>query len=269
MPELAGLSHEVFLVDNASTDGSVDAIRREFPNVRIIANQENRGFARANNQALRLTSGDDILLLNPDTEIQPGALRTLREALHRLPGAVVVGPKVLRPDGRLDLACRRSFPSPWVALARLSGLSRLFPRTPRLARYNLTYQDPDQPGEIDCGTGAAMLFDAKAFRAVGFFDEDFFMFGDDLDVCFRLKARGGRVYYVPSAVVLHIKGGTTRQRPRPMLREFHRSMWLFYRKHYARGWGLTLAPAVWLGIRLRHGAVIGWNRLKGRQIVSP
>jgi hypothetical protein len=208
-------------------------------------------------------------LLNPDTEIQPGALATLRHALRTLTDAVVVGPKVVRPDGRIDLACRRSFPSPWVALARLSGLSHLFPKARWVARYNLTYQDPDTPGEIDCGTGAALLFKAEAFRAIGFFDEDFFMYGDDLDVCFRLKARGGRVYYVPLAVVLHIKGGTTRQRPRPMLREFHRSMWLFYRKHYAHGWGIVLAPAVWTGIHLRHLFVIGWNGLKGRQIVSP
>ena len=269
LPQLQGLSHEVFVVDNASTDGSVDAIKREFPQFRVIANNQNRGFARANNQALRLVTGENIFLLNPDTEIQPGALTTLRTALRSLPDAVVVGPKVLRPDGRLDLACRRSFPSPWVALARLSGLSRVFPRARWLASYNLTYQDPDIPSEVDCGTGAALLFKADAFRSIGFFDEDFFMYGDDLDVCFRLKARGGRVYYVPSAVVLHIKGGTTRQRPRPMLREFHRSMWLFYRKHYAHGPGLLLAPAVWLGIRARHGFVIAWNGLKGRQIVSP
>jgi len=269
MPELGDLDHEVFVVDNASTDGSVEAIRREFPAAKVIANRENRGFARANNQALRLAGGDQILLLNPDTEIQPGALAILRRALGTLPDAVVVGPRVLRPDGRLDLACRRSFPSPGVALARLTGLSRLFPRARWVARYNLTYTDPNQPAEIDCGTGAALLFDGKAFQAVGYFDEDFFMYGDDLDVCFRLKAKGGRVYYVPDAVVIHLKGGTTRQRPRPMLREFHRSMWLFYRKHYAHGWGLALAPAVWAGIRLRHGFVLGWNALKGRQIVSP
>jgi len=269
MPELGDLDHEVFVVDNASTDGSVEAIRREFPAAKVIANRENRGFARANNQALRLAGGDQILLLNPDTEIQPGALAILRRALGTLPDAVVVGPRVLRPDGRLDLACRRSFPSPGVALARLTGLSRLFPRARWVARYNLTYTDPNQPAEIDCGTGAALLFDGKAFQAVGYFDEDFFMYGDDLDVCFRLKAKGGRVYYVPDALVIHLKGGTTRQRPRPMLREFHRSMWLFYRKHYAHGWGLALAPAVWAGIRLRHGFVLGWNALKGRQIVSP
>ena len=269
MPELGDLDHEVFVVDNASTDGSVEAIRREFPAAKVIANRENRGFARANNQALRLAGGDQILLLNPDTEIQPGALAILRRALGTLPDAVVVGPRVLRPDGRLDLACRRSFPSPGVALARLTGLSRLFPRARWVARYNLTYTDPNQPAEIDCGTGAALLFDGKAFQAVGYFDEDFFMYGDDLDVCFRLKAKGGRVYYVPDAVVIHLKGGTTRQRPRPMLREFHRSMWLFYRKHYAHGPGLLLAPAVWLGIRARHGFVIAWNGLKGRQIVSP
>jgi GT2 family glycosyltransferase len=269
MPELQGIEHEIFVVDNASTDGSVEAIRREFPDVTVIANSDNRGFARANNQALRLTRGEDILLLNPDTEIQAGALATMRQALRTLPHAAVIGPKILRPDGRLDLACRRSFPSPGVALARLSGLSRIFPNVRWLARYNLTFTDPDQPGQFDSGTAAAMLIERQAFADIGFFDEDFYMYGDDLDLCFRLKARGRLFYYVPTAVVLHIKGGTTRQRPKPMLREFHKSMWLFYRKHYAHGWGILLAPAVWAGIRLRHRFVLGWNAFKGRQIVSP
>ena len=269
MPELRELDHEVFVVDNASTDGTVDAIRREFPQVTVIANGENRGFARANNQALRLARGEQILLLNPDTEIQPGALATMRQALRTLPQAAIIGPKIVRPDGRLDLACRRSFPSPTVAMARLTGLSRLFPRFRPLARYNLTYADPDQPAQIDCGTAAAMLVDARRLAEIGFFDEDFFMYGDDLDLCFRLKERGGLFYYLPSAKVIHIKGASSRQRPKPMLREFHKSMWLFYRKHYAHGWGMLLAPAVWAGIGLRHRFVLGWNALRGRQIVSP
>ncbi len=269
VPEVEGLQAEIFVVDNASTDGSVEAVRGQFPWVHLIGNEENLGFGRANNRALRQATGRQVMLLNPDTEARPGSLRVLSQALDSLPEAVGVGPRVLRPDGRLDLACRRSFPSPAVALARLAGLSRLFPGVRALARYNLTYLDPDTPGEMDSGTAAAMMFHRDALRAVDFFDEDFFMYGDDLDLCFRLKQRGGRIYYVPSAVVMHHKGATTRQRPRAMLREFHKSMWIFYRKHYARGWGAGLAPAVWLGIHLRHGLVIGWNALKGKQIVSP
>jgi GT2 family glycosyltransferase len=268
-PELAGSDAEVFVVDNGSRDGSAAMVRREFPAVTLLEPGENVGFARANNRALRMARGRQVLLLNPDTEVAAGSLRALERALDSLPDAVAVGPKIVRPDGRLDLACRRSFPSPGVALARLLGLSRLFPRSRRMARYNRTYEDPDQPGEIDAGTAAAMAFRRDALQAVGFFDEDFFMYGEDLDLCYRLRARGGRIYYVPSAVVLHHKGEASRQQPRAMLREFHRAMWLFYRKHYAHGWRAALAPAVWLGIRFRYGFVLGLNAARGRQIVSP
>ena len=198
--ERQSLDAEVFVVDNASTDGSVEAVRTAHPWVHVIQNDRNLGFSRANNVALRRTTGRLVFLLNPDTELRAGAVQTLRAALDSLEDAVGVGPKVVRPDGRLDLACRRSFPSPGVALARLSGLSRLFPRARWFGRYNLTYADPDRPGEMDAGTAAAMMFRRDALAALDFFDEDYFMYGDDLDLCFRLKARGGRSYSVPGAV---------------------------------------------------------------------
>lgn len=269
LPELAGRDSEVFVVDNGSSDGSAAMVRREFPTVTVLENGENLGFARANNRALPLARGRNVLLLNPDTEVAAGSIARLEQALDALPNAVGVGPKIVRPDGRLDLASRRTFPSPGVALPRLLGLSRMFPRSRRLARYNRTYEDPDQPGEMDAGTAAAMCFRRDALQAVGFFDEDFFMYGEDLDLCYRLRERGGRIYYVPSALVLHHKGEASGQQPRAMLREFHRAMWLFYRKHYVSGWRVALAPAVWLGIRLRYGLVLGLNAARGRQIVSP
>jgi len=268
-PELAGVDAEVLVVDNASSDGSVAMLGQEFPEVTVLINPANAGFGRANNRALRLARGRDVLLLNPDTLVRRGAVRTLIDALHSLPGAVAVGPRVLRPDGRLDLACRRTFPSPGVSAARLLGLSRLFPRSRRLARYNLTFEDPNQPGEIDAGTAAAMCLAREPVAAAGFFDEDFFMYGEDLDLCYRLKMRGGRIYYVPSATVVHLKGMASGRQATVMLREFHRSMWLFYKKHYVHGWRRALAPAVWVGIQLRHGMVLGWNAVRGRQVVSP
>jgi N-acetylglucosaminyl-diphospho-decaprenol L-rhamnosyltransferase len=268
-PELAGVDTEVLVVDNASTDGSVAMLAEAFPEVRVLVNPTNTGFSRANNRALRQAQGRDVLLLNPDTLVRRGAVGTLIDALHSLPGAVAIGPRVVRPDGRLDLACRRSFPSPGVAAARLLGLSRLFPRSRWLARYNLTFEDPAQPAEIDAGTAAAMCFSFEPMAAVGFFDEDFFMYGEDLDLCYRLKMRGGRIYYVPNATVVHLKGMASGRQATAMLREFHRSMWLFYKKHYVHGWRVALAPAVWVGIQLRHGMVLGWNAVRGRQVVSP
>jgi len=269
IPEITGIEAEIFVVDNGSTDASAEMVCQRFPRVSLLIEPTNTGFARANNRALRRAAGRHVLILNPDTEIQPGAVRTLRQSLDSLTQAVAVGPKVVRPDGRLDLACRRTFPSPLIAFARLAGLSRILPRSRWLARYNRTYEDPDVPGEMDAGTAAALCFHREALARINYFDEDFFMYGEDLDLCYRLKKDGGRIYYVPSAVVLHVKGESSKQQPRAMLREFHRAMWLFYRKHYARGWTATLAPLVWLGIQLHHGAVLGWNALRGRQVVSP
>ena len=268
-PELQEVDSEILVVDNASSDNSLQMLANEFPEVAVLVNRSNVGFGRANNRGLRQAVGRLVLLLNPDTRVQPGAVKTLMVALDSLPDAVAVGPRVIRPDGRIDLACRRSFPSPGVAIARLVGLSRLFPNSRLFARYNRTYEDPSRPGEIDAGTAAAMCFSRVALEAIGFFDEDFFMYGEDLDLCYRLKARGGRIYYVPDAVVLHLKGMASAGQARVMLREFHRSMWIFYRKHYVKGWGVLLSPMVWLGIHLRHGLVLSWNALKGRQVVSP
>jgi GT2 family glycosyltransferase len=269
LEDIVGIEHEILVVDNASSDGSVEMLARAFPQVRVIVNPANVGFGRANNRALREARGSAVMLLNPDTRVQPGAIPTLITALWSLPAAVAVGPRVVRPDGRLDLACRRSFPSPSVAVARLLGLSRLFPRSRALARYNRTYDDPLTMSEIDAGTGAAMCFKRDTLVAIGFFDEDFFMYGEDLDLCYRLKQRGGRIYYVPEAVVLHLKGAASGKQPRWMLREFHRAMWTFYRKHYARGWMGSLLPAVWLGIRLRYLMILAGNAVRGRQVVSP
>ena len=266
---IGDIDHEILVVDNGSTDGSQAMVTSAFPDVTMLVNDVNVGFGSANNRALRQARSAAILLLNPDTRVQPGAVPRLMDALRSLPGAVAVGPRVLRPDGRLDQACRRSFPSPGVALARLVGLSRLFPRSRALARYNRTYEDPLVPTEIDAGTAAAMCFDREALAAVNFFDEEFFMYGEDLDLCYRLKQRGGRIFYVPDAVVVHLKGAASGQQARWMLREFHRAMWTFYRKNYRHGWTGAIAPLVWLAIWFRYGVVLLWNGVRGRQVVSP
>ena len=269
LPEVVALEHEIFVVDNASSDGSAGMLASEFPAIKVILNETNVGFARANNRALRQALGRDVLLLNPDTLVRSGAVAALLDALHGQASAVGVGPRVLRPDGRLALACRRSFPSPAVAGARLLGLSRLFPRNRVLSRYNRTFDDPEQPGEMDAGTAAAMCFTRESLVQVDFFDEQFFMYGEDLDLCYRLKQRGGKIYYVPGAVVVHLKGMASARNPTAMLRQFHRSMWIFYRKHYSRGWRGALAPGIWLGIWARYGLVLAWNAARGRQVVSP
>ncbi|MBC7228627.1 MAG: glycosyltransferase family 2 protein [Thermoflexales bacterium] len=230
---------EVCVVDNGSTDGSGEMLEAEFPQVRRILNPDNRGYPAANNQGLRLLGFPDgadapryALLLNPDTELPPDALAKMLAFLDAHPEAGVAGPKLVRQDGSLDLACRRSFPSPEVSFYRFSGLARLFPRSRRFGRYNLTYLDPDEMAEVDAVVGAFMMLRREAIAQVGLLDEGFFMYGEDLDWCYRIKAAGWKVYYNPEVTVLHIKRAASTRNPRAQV-EFWRAMEYFYRKHYA------------------------------------
>jgi N-acetylglucosaminyl-diphospho-decaprenol L-rhamnosyltransferase len=168
----------------------------------------------------------------------------------------------VRADGSLDLACRRSFPSPAVSFYRLVGLSKLFPRSSRFGRYNLTYLDPDQPTEMDSGVGACMLIRREALEQAGLFDEAFFMYGEDLDLCYRLKQCGWRVHYYPAVQVLHYKGQASKQVADKATSEFYRAMLLFHSKHYAQN---TFFLGNWLitaGIFLFGGVAHLRNRLR-------
>ena len=234
---------QVCVVDNASPDGSIEMVVAEFPQTRVIANTENVGYPSANNQGLEVfgfvqTPLSDsrtprfALLLNPDTELPPDALAQMLDFMSERPDAGVVGPKLVLPDGSLDLACRRSFPTVEVSLYRFVGLSRIFPRSQRFGRYNLTYLDPDQVAEVDSVVGAFMMVRAEAIAQAGLMDEQFFMYGEDLDWAYRIKAAGWKVYYNPVVTVLHVKRAASRSSPRSQV-EFYRAMDIFYRKHYA------------------------------------
>ncbi len=235
-----GVTARVCVVDNASADGSADMVAAEFPQVVLIANAENLGYPTANNQGLRalgFTPQADApprfaLLLNPDTELPPDALAKVVAFMASHPEAGVVGPKLERLDGSLDLACRRSFPTVKISFYHMTGLSRLFPRSRRFGQYNLTYLDPDETVEVDSVVGAFMLVRTAALLQVGLLDETFFMYGEDLDWAYRLKQAGWKVYYYPEVTVLHVKRASSRQNPRARV-EFWRAMEIFYRKHYA------------------------------------
>ena len=193
----------VVVVDNASTDGSVDMLRREFPQVELIANATNSGYPAGNNLGLRALGYGDAgqvraeapeyaLLLNPDTEVPPEALARLVAYMELRPEIGIAGPRLVLPDGSLDLACRRSFPSPLVSLYRFSGLSRLFPRHRQFGRYNMTFADPNEELEVDAVVGACMLVRRAAIEATGLLDEAFFMYGEDLDWPGASSGRAGR-----------------------------------------------------------------------------
>ncbi len=244
----AALSAELLVVDNASTDGSAAMVEADFPWATLIRSPRNGGFAFGNNLALVRSRGRAVLLLNPDTQIPPGGLADLVATLAEHPEAGVVGPKLVRDDGSMHLACRRSFPSPSVAFYRLSGLSRRFPASPRFGRYNLTFLDPDLEVEVDSVCGAAMLLRREAIRDAGLLDERFFMYGEDLDWCWRIKEAGWTVRYVPSVVVRHVHGAASRKRALRTTFHFFRAMDLFYRKHYMRHYNPAVTLLVTVGV---------------------
>ncbi len=229
------LSFEAIVVDNDSSDGSVRMLQQEFPQVQSIRSPRNLGFGSANNLGLQVAKGSFLLLLNPDTVLPPTALQGMLGFMLLHSEAGVVGPKLVLADGSLDLACRRSFPTLEVALYRLLGLSKRYPHSPRFNRYNLGYLDPDLVSEVDSVVGACMLIRKEALENAGLFDERFYMYAEDIDLCYRIKVdHGWKVYYNPQVVVTHFKSQATTKRWIPMTIQFYRAMWLFHQKHYAR-----------------------------------
>ncbi len=280
---------EVCVVDNGSTDGSADMIEAEFPQVRVIRS-ENRGYAVGNNLGLRhfgyqgigesgiRESGNRVsgrstpipdsrfpiprylLLLNPDTILPPGALADMLAFMESHPQAGVAGPRLVRQDGSLDKACRRSFPTPEVAFYRLSGLGKLFPHSPRFGRYNVTYLPPDVTTEVDSVVGAFMLIRGQVIEQIGLLDERYFMYAEDLDFCYRAKQCGWQVWYNADVTVLHYKGQSSRQRSTAANVHFYETMRLFHDKHFKDRTFFLLNWLIHAGI----GLLKNWALLRDR-----
>lgn len=263
---------DTIVVDNASTDGSSATIKRAYPQLTMIESPVNGGYASGNNLALKrvfdtLPAGADmrdcaVLLLNSDCFLEPDALAYLGRFLDQHPVAGLVGPKLVLANGKLDLACRRSFPTPANAFWKLTGLSLLFPGSRTFARYNLTYRDPDETYAVDAVSGACMFVRLAAVYDAGLLDEAFFMYGEDLDWCFRIKEAGWTVFYHPSARAVHVKGASSSRRSQRLIFEFYRAMYLFHRKHYS---AQTAAPLNWLilvGIVSRGAIALARNLLR-------
>ena len=258
-----GLAPEVFVVDNGSSDGSLGPVRRHFPAIRVIENGANLGFARASNQALRQSLGRYVLLLNPDVELQDGAVKTVVSYLESNPGIGIVGPKVLLPNGRLDKPCRRSFKTPAIYFYKCVGLSALFPRSPRFNRYYLGYLPEDQVADVDAVIGAFLAIRRESMEEIGLLDERFFMYCEDEDWCFRAKQTGWRVIYNPAAIVIHHKGSSTRKRPLRMVYEWHKAILQFHRKNMAPDYSPAVNGLVYLGVGLRLAAAMTASALRG------
>lgn len=222
---------EVVVVDNASGDGSAALVRDEFPEVRLLANNANEGYARATNQALAVARGDLLLLLNPDVEVTPGALDTLARMLGSRPDAAAAAPKLVHPDGRVQ-ASLRGFPTPGALLWDVSGLARVFPSNRVWGAYRMTYWDYDRPGPVAQPMASCLLLTRHAYEKVGPMDERFPLFFNDVDWCLRTHQAGLEIYYTPNAVVVHQGGASTSQVRIQAVRESHQALLRFYDKHY-------------------------------------
>jgi GT2 family glycosyltransferase/lipopolysaccharide/colanic/teichoic acid biosynthesis glycosyltransferase len=243
-------SLEVFLVDNNSIDGSTEHIRAKYPDVVVIENEQNIGFSKANNIALRIAKGEYTLILNPDTLLEENTFEKMYQFCKEHPDAGAVTSKLILANGKLDSACRRSFPKPGVAIPRILGLSKLFPRSKLFSRYNLTYLDENETYEVDAICGAFMFIPSHVFEKTGFFDEDYFMYGEDLDLCFQIRKMGYKIFYYPEVTTIHFKGESTRKTHLSYVNNFYGAMSIFVKKNLS-GFSRLLSPLLQAGIYVR------------------
>ncbi|MBU3741700.1 MAG: glycosyltransferase [Candidatus Kapabacteria bacterium] len=257
-------SLQIIVVDNASTDGSVDELRPLFPDVTWIPLPDNVGFGRGNNVGLAQCTGRYTLFLNPDTIVAPDTLDVMVRYLDGNPDVGLAGCKVLNADGTFQVACRRGFPTPWASFCKLFGLQALFPSSPLFARYNQTFRPVDATYDVDALIGAFMIGPTDVITNVDGFDPAFFMYGEDLDLCYRIKQSGHRVVYVHSTSIVHFKGESTRRSSMNEVRVFYEAMTIFAKKHYGRS--RVLIGLLRLGISFR--AVIERIRRRSRESIT-
>ncbi len=227
------ISAEIIVVDNASDDGSVESIKEKFPSVKLIVNEKNVGFGAANNIAMLHATGKYFLLINPDTIVREDTFTKMILFFEQNPEAGIAGCKVLNADGSLQLACRRGFPGPWTSFTKVMGLSTLFPKSRLFARYNLTYLDENKTYEVDAVSGAFMMLRKEVYDKIGGFDQEFFMYGEDLDLCYRTQQAGYKVFYVHLTEIIHYKGESTKRSSMDETKVFYDAMHLFVRKHFS------------------------------------
>jgi O-antigen biosynthesis protein len=243
------IESEIIVVDNASDDGSVEMLREKFPDVQLVINPVNLGFAAGNNIALRIAQGEYLTLLNPDTVVQEDTFTSLMAYLNNNKNVGVVGCKILNPDGTLQLACRRSFPTPWTAFTKVVGLASLFPDSKLFGQYNLTYLNPEKSYEVDAVSGSFMFMRKVVYEQVGGLDESYFMYGEDLDWCYRIQKAGWKIYYLPETQIIHYKGESTRRSNIDELKMFYDAMHIFVKKHL--NYSVLINSILRLGIFLK------------------
>ncbi|MEG2337084.1 MAG: glycosyltransferase family 2 protein [Bacteroidales bacterium] len=231
---ISHLNVEIFVVDNNSVDGSVEMVKAKFPQVFCIDNKENVGFAKANNQAIRLAKGRYILLLNPDTVVEADTFDLCVAFMEETKDAGALGVKMLDGKGRFLPESKRGLPTPEVSFYKISGLSKLFPYSKRLGKYHLSYLDKDQIHSVDILSGAFMLLRTSVLEKIGLLDESFFMYGEDVDLSYRVLLGGYQNYYFPKTRIIHYKGESTKKGSLNYVIVFYRAMQIFAEKYFSK-----------------------------------
>lgn len=255
-------SYEVIVVDNDSKDGTaefVESLEAKYQRLKIIRNINN-GFAAGNNVGIKQAAGRYILLLNPDTEVQKDTFEVMLNFMEAHPEVGMSGCKLVKADGKLDLACRRRFPNPWNSFKRLFLFSN--------KDYNYSDLDENLEMEVDSLVGAFILTRKNVIDKIGLLDEQFFMYGEDLDWCWRCKEAGFKVWYYPKTFIYHYKGESSKKVAFKALRWFHNSMWIFYKKHYFNKYSRIFSVLVYLGIYFRMCLLVLFNAFKKNPRVS-
>jgi len=266
------VKYEVFVVDNASSDGSVTEIAKNFPGVSLIKNKENKGFAAANNQAIKLARGRYILLLNSDTLLlSEDSFHKMVDFMDHHRDAGISGCKVTKPDGSLDWPCKRSFQTPSVFFIRSLGLDRLFPRHRIFGKYHLTYLDENQTHEVDAITGAFMMIRRETLNQIGLLDDHLFMYSEDMDWCLRAKQKKWKVFYYPEVRIIHYKSRSNKKKTYRMIFWWYYSTWYVYKKHTAKHYNFLVNATVFVGfctmmtITLLRNALMRSNEIPSRK----
>lgn len=248
---IQGLDAEVFVVDNNSVDGSVAFLREHYPWVKLIVNRENLGFAKANNVAIRQSTGRYVLLLNPDTIVQEDTLRKCVEFLDAHPDAGSLGVRMVNGEGQFLPESKRSLPTPRVAFYKIFGLSKLFPRSREFGRYHLTYLPENQTASVEVLSGAYMMLRRDTLDQIGLLDEDYFMYGEDVDLSYRVTQGGWKNYYFAGTQIVHYKGESTKKGSLNYVLVFYNAMLIFVRKHFSRGQGRWMTALIKFAIYFR------------------
>lgn len=262
-PAAKNITTEIFVVDNHSSDGTDEMVKKIFPQVSLIANSKNLGFSKANNQALKKAKGKYILILNPDTKVLPNTLKKMTDFMDQNVNVGIATCRVELANGQLDPDCHRLFPTPWRAFCHFLSLSKIFKGSKLFDQYRMGYLDPNQQSPIDACMGAFMMIRPKVLKDIGLFDEDFFFYGEDLDLCYRAKEKGYQIVYTPITKIIHLRGAAsgikqstaaltkaTPESKRRALLESTRAMGLFYKKHLEKKYPFFINWFMYSGIFL-------------------